>query len=89
MFDLKQRCRTISVLTSKYCESDSKASGASALCSSHCTLMSHTHRSAALQVEHISYSVGKGAVLGGLIASSSSDLAEAVSNEVKLLRYCT
>ncbi len=60
-------------MTSKYCESDWKASGASALCSSHCTLMSHTDQSAVLlQVEHTS---GKGAVLGGLIASSSPDLA--------------
>ncbi len=63
-------------MTSKYRESDSKASGASALCSSHCTLMSHTGRSAALlQVEHSSYSVEGGAVLGGSIASLSHDLA--------------
>ncbi len=35
-------------MTSKYRESDSKASGASALCGSHCTLMSHTDQSAEL-----------------------------------------
>ncbi len=43
-------------MTSKYRESNSKVSGVSALCRSHCTLMSHTDLSAALlQVEHTSY----------------------------------
>ncbi len=74
-------------MTSKHRESDLKTSGESALCSSHCTSVSHSHRSAALlQVEHTSYSVGKGAVLGGVIESRFSTAQKLLI--MKMVKNC-